>query len=169
MDCSFGDIVDYRKDPSLNHFILVLGVDNAEKRILYAIITSRVYRAFERLCVFFNAHCLETNCYERKFHNNFKDRIEIQPVNLSDVFFLSKNIYSGTLCEDSMVILNRDPYFEDFDAFDALWKNHLINYANKLTKEDMIRLYVHIRTSPYFSKCNLEIIENSFKIAKGSL
>ena len=166
MEYEFGEIIDFRKDPKIEHFILILGADEKRRKILFEIITSRVYRAFTKLCYFFNTYCIEDKC--KNFCHYFKDKDKINPVNLRDVFFLDKNNYLGSLSEDSMIVINGEPKSEDESVFAQQKKDGLIKRVNKLSKEDMIRLYAHIKTSKHISPQNLIWIGKSFNLSKKS-
>lgn len=172
MDYEFGEIIDFRKDPKVEHFILILGADERRKKILFEVITSRVYKAFPKLCCFFNDYCIVKSCSDFKHH--FKDAKEIAagkktkivPVNLTDVFFLDKNNSLGSLSEDSMIVIGGEPESEDESVFAQQKKDGLIKRGGKLSKNDMVRLYTHIKTSEHISPQNLIWIGKSFNILK---
>jgi len=168
MDYEFGDIIDFRRDPKVSHFRLIFGLDEQNGKIIFETITSRTYRAFCKLCLFFNNYCINSKCSGKHFKHFFKEneKEKITPVSLSDVFFLDQKIYSLSLTEDSMIIINRDLRTEDIEVFDELYKDKRINHVNRLSKEDMERLYSHIKTSKYVSSLNLNCIGRAYRSAK---
>jgi hypothetical protein len=171
MDYEFGDIIDAKKT-YCKHFVMIFGLDDKE-RVLYEIITSKIYRAFDVLCDFFNTHCIGDKCRDSHFYHKFQNRhnkdIEIQAVNLSDVFFLDKKDYTGYLRDDSMVIINSDPKTMDLKVLNEFKRRGLVCSASRLSKEDTDRLYIHLKTSKHISPYNLGVIGKSFNAYKRSL
>jgi hypothetical protein len=171
MNYEFGSIIDCRKDPSIGHFVLTLGIDG-KGRVMYYVITSRIYRAFEKLCNFFNSNCISARCAGRCFEHEFKEKDEngqekkIIPVNLSDVFFLSQKIYGLHLTEDSMIVINSDPKTKDLKTFNELKKEGFVFGADTLSRADKQKLYAHIRTSANISRNALNIIGRNFNSLK---
>ena len=171
MDYEFGDIIDARKT-YYKHFILIFGLDDKD-RVLFEIITSKIYRAFDVLCDFFNSYCIGNKCrgnhFYQKFQNIQNKNKEIQAVNLTDVFFLDKKDYTGYLSNDSMIIINKDPETIDLEVFNKFKREKLVHYASRLSKEDTDRLYMHFKTSKHISNCSLSIIGKSFNAHKKGL
>lgn len=171
MDYEFGSIIDCRKDPSIGHFVLSLGVDG-KGRVMYYVITSRIYRAFEKLCIFFNNNCINGKCSRKHFDHDFKEKSDsgeekkIIPVNLSDVFFLSQKVYCLHLTEDSMIIINSDPKTKDEKVFNQLKKERFALELDVLSIADKRRLYTHIKTSSNISPNTLNVIGQNFKRLK---
>lgn len=166
MSYEFGCIIDCRKDPNIKHFVLSFGIDRKD-RVMYCVITSRIYRAFEKLCIFFNANCINTKCRNQHFEHEFKERSKVGekiiiPVNLSDVFFLSKKSYPLRLTDDSMIIINSDPITKDVSAFNQLKKGGFILEVDRLSVVDKRRLYAHIKTSSNISPDVLSSIGQNF-------
>ena len=167
----FGSIIDCRKDPSIDHFVLSLGIDGKD-RVMYYVVTSRTYRAFEKLCNFFNSNCISAKCAGKHFEHEFKEKDEngeekkIIPVNLSDAFFLSQKTYSLRLTEDSMIVINSDPKTKEVKTFDLLRKEGFAISADKLSPADKQRLYTHIKTSKNISPNALNIIGKNFNSLK---
>jgi len=167
MSYKFGDIINCVQNNRIGHSILILGVNAGKGKILYETITSRTYRAFDNLCSFFNKYCIDEKCERGRFKRYFKDKNEIFPVDLFSVFFLDKDRYSSKLTTDSMVIINRSPRTGDIKVFDNQRKNKLIEYTISLSKDDIYRLYTHIRTSvDYIGEDNFKFIKRSFNLVK---
>ncbi|MBU1177396.1 hypothetical protein KKH96_03055 [Patescibacteria group bacterium] len=171
MDYEFGDIINAIQT-DCEHFILIFGLDDKD-RVLYKIITSKIYRAFDVLCDFFNNYCIGDKCSRKRFYHKFQNRQnkndEIQAVNLSDVFFLNKEDYMGYLSDDSMVIINSDLKIMDLEVLNRYKRQGLAHYASRLSKEDTDRLYIHLKTSKHISGLNLNAIGKSFNAYKRSL
>ncbi len=167
----FGDIIDCRKVEYCfhSHFIIIFGLAGKDK-ILYSVITSQIYRAFDMLCDFFNDYCIGNKCSRKHFYNKFQNKRnkdkEIKPVNLSDVFFLDKKNYLGCLDKDSMIIINRDLDTIDLSVLNEYKKEKRINHASRLSNQDMFRLYEHLTTSKHISRYNLNYIGKSFNKCK---
>lgn len=171
MNYEFGSIIDCRKDPNIGHFVLSLGIDGKE-RVMYYVITSRTYRAFEKLCSFFNSNCISARCAGKHFEHEFKEKGEngeekkIIPVNLSDAFFLSRKIYATYLTEDSMIVINNEPIMKDVKTFDLLKKEGSALSASVISRADKQRLYAHIKTSENISPNVKNIIGKNFNKLK---
>lgn len=167
MSYKFGDIINCIQDIDIGHYIIILGIDTKRDKVLYAKITSRIYRAFDDLCSFFNEHCIDEKCERGWFKRCFKDKKEIIPVDLFSVFFLDKDRYSPKLTTDSMVIMNKPPKIGDIKTFDNQRKSGLIEYALSLSQDDIYRLFTHIRTSlNYIGEGNFKCIKKSFNLVK---
>lgn len=166
MSYEFGDVIDCVKHTEIGHYIVILGIDAKKNRVLYERITSRVYKAFDKLCSFFNKYCIDEKCERGHFKRNFKEKKCINPVDLFSVFFLDKDIYNPKLTEDSMIVINRDPRADDIKTFNYREKSRLIEYAFSLSEEDIYRLFTHIRTSNYISGYNKKLIRKSFNLVK---
>ncbi len=166
MKYKFGDVFDCRRHTRLAHYQIILGNDTKKNQVLYYVLTSRIYKAFDKLCSFFNRYCIDGKCDAGRFERHFKDKGSIKPVNLFDVFFVDKNMYKSKLSEDSMIIMNTDLRTEDIKAFDYKIKNNLKEYSFNLSQKDIYRLYTHIRTSDYISDHNLKLVKKSFNLVK---
>ena len=136
---------------------------------MYEPISSRIYKAFDKLCYFFNDYCIGNKCKGEHFKHCFKERgeKEIKCVNLSDVFFLDKdNFPSGNLVEDSMIVINKDPRTIELKVFKDWIKAGWVKHADRLSPTDMQRLYVHIKTSEHISAYNRTCMGKNFNAWK---
>lgn len=168
MDLLFGDVINCKNYSPIGHFIVVLGVDSKD-RILYKCLSSRTYRAFEKLCYFFNDCCIANKCRDRHFHHHFKDKEIIRPVRLCNVFFIDKLNYPKKLDEDSMIMINSDPKPLDRETFNKLRNAGVVRYSFTLNSPDIYRLYVYVKTSEHISKNSLGYIEKSFGIVRENI
>jgi len=164
MGYKFGDVFDCIQT-TIGHNVIILGINEKKNKMLSEIITSRTYRAFDELCSFFNNNCVGKKCVKECFERNFKKQ-KITSVSLSSVFFLDKNIYSPKLTKNSMIIVNKAPRTDDIKTFNYWKRNGLARYVFSLSKEDIYRLFTHIRTSKYVSIEDSKFIRKSFNLVK---
>jgi hypothetical protein len=162
MEFEYGDIIDRRKDKIdevTPHFWVVVAVDEANKKIYSYPILSRVYKAFGGLCNFFNSSCVG-QC--KHYEHNFKDKNPLRSYNLKDVFFLPETNYKGVLTDDSMVVLNRDPYEDDEDVLQNRKNEGLLVFRTKLEENDGLRLYIYLMTSKNTNDFARALIRQSY-------
>lgn len=164
MDYDFGDIIDCR-DYSIDHFILVLGV-NRKNEVMYYQITSRTYKVFKNILLFFN-DCIDEK-YSRFFHFFSKEKGKgkiYQTGKLCDAFFLDENTnYSGHLEVDSMILINSEPEFMDKSALDNLHKNKLAKFRTRLADDDSRKIIQLVHLSKYISPYNKSEIGRNYNL-----
>jgi len=177
MDYEFGDILDARNVPEIKHFILVVGEidDKGKKKIMYYIISSRVYAVFSSVIEYFN-DCMRRKDKEFfKFFGKEKEKAEkgiaIKAKGLiSQTIFLDKDTnYSSCLDTESMIVINNNPQYTDKDVIEKLKTDGKIFYKTKLTKRDAFHLFLTIRYSKDVSEFRRGEIYKSFEKIKSSL
>ncbi|MFA5030262.1 MAG: hypothetical protein WC495_01590 [Patescibacteria group bacterium] len=165
----FGDIYDCRKAPQ-GHFILVLG-KNQKDEVMYYMITSRVYKVFKDILLFFN-DCIEKK-YQRFFHhfNKEKEKEYISATgNLCDAFFLDKYTnYPGQLDADSMVLLNGDPDLLDKQVFDRFRQGKIATFSTRLEKNDTEKFIKAIRLTDNISPNQKSEIGRNYNLWRRSV
>lgn len=162
MDYSFGDIYDCRKYSGLKHFILILGTQKTDGKeiVLYEVITSRIYKAFEELCAFFEDNCHHDKCAAFKRHFKNKNENTIYPSGrLCFTLFLDKDINS--LDQDSMVIINGEPRKDEASVLDQLHKDKFITFKTRISDVDIYKLIAIINYSDNLNKFTANAIRSS--------
>lgn len=167
MNYEFGDILDARKTPALEHFLVILG-ETRKNEVMYYIITSRVYTVFKDILSFFD------NCIIRKDKNFFryfkkeKNKQSIIPHgNLIDALFLDKyNCYNLCLDVDSMIVLNSDPHLMDKKALENLRNDQKVCHKDKLSEIDFHKLINMVRYSSNISPDKINQISANFNRVK---
>lgn len=159
---SFGDIVDC-KETFIKHFIVILGTDS-QNHVLYKIITSRVYKAFNKLREFLDDCKNVVKCkeFEHAFNKEKDNDHLIQRVNLRDAFFLDQTYYSMLFTEDSMIMLNSDPEQIDLKTLNDWKAKKQITYRDTLSKADIYKLKLYLECSENISPAKLKVIHKSF-------
>ncbi|MFA5232150.1 MAG: hypothetical protein WC410_00485 [Candidatus Paceibacterota bacterium] len=174
MDYSFGDILDGRSTPGIDHFILVVGELSIKNKpiVMYYKITSRVYAVFKDILKFFN-DCISRGDakFLRCFSKEKNKEIIVPHGPLCQAVFLDRDSdYPLVLDLDSMVVLNQDPELIDKEALETLKKDGKITYRIRLTKSDTFNLINSIKFSnTYMSPDKINKISHSFNQIKNSL
>lgn len=170
MDPEIGDIFDCRKVPTLEHFILVVGIKESSKKspareLLFYQITSRTYKVFGSILEFFN------DCVEEKYHrfhlyfSKEEKGKKIYPTGkLADAYFIDgADKYNTCLGEDSMILINREPERMDMAVFENLKKKKLVISRDQLDYRDVARLVETLRFSKHISPYLEQLICSSHK------
>ena len=142
----FGDVYDCRKAPGLDHFIIVVGVQNIGDKtyILFEKVTSRVYKAFKKLSDFF-----ENNCHGQcnTFKHNFKSDDHIYHYGkLCNTLFLDKD-ENFALTEDSMIVIKGDPHKTEVEVLENLIKAKMAVSKVRISDGDIYKLEAIIKNS----------------------
>lgn len=173
MDYEFGDIFDARSSP-LGHFVVIVGTIPAtrtsEEKILYYVVSSRIYKVFRKILDFFN-YCINKK-YQPFFNHFSKERDNPQIARagrLCTAFFLDYDEYTGHLEEDSYLLLNNDPAEIDASVLSAQVKVKTIKYRTRLGKPDLHKLMTAIRYCDHISPNNLNKVSSAYNIFKRSL
>lgn len=172
MTYDFGDIIDARTVPKIEHFIVVLGEISRKDKItdaditevMYYKITSHVYAVFKSILAYFN-HCLSRkDKHFIKFYPKEKDNLAIPQWGLlcQAVFLDRDRYYSTCLDVESMVVASHDPNIIDKKAIETLRKDGKISFRTKLTKFDAVNLMNVIKHSDGVSPERRGIISNCF-------
>lgn len=146
----FGDIYDCREAPNVKHFIVLLGTQKIENTsyILFEKVTSRVYKAFSSLSVFFEKNC-HNKCKE--FIHNFKKDDHIYHYGkLCNTLFLDKEV-NFSFTEDSMIVIKGDPEKTEVDVFEGWIKEKMAKPKTRIANVDIYKLIAIIKNSDNIS------------------
>lgn len=167
MNYEFGEIFDCRKNPKLEHFIIILGA-NRNNEVMYFKITSRVYTVFKDILSFFN-DCINKK-YNRFYYHFSKEKGKEELKShgrLTDALFLDKNShYNMCFDVDSMIIVNSEPKLIDNKVLDEYIKNKLVLYKDSLTNIDIYKLMGIIKYSDNISADNEKQLKRNFDLKK---
>ena len=154
MDYGFGDIIDARKSPD-GHFVVVVGevTEDGQTKVMYYLITSRVYAVFKDILDFFN-DCLRRG--DKPFFKKFSKEKDKEVINsygsLCQAVFLDKYTnYDSCLDVDSMIVANSDPGLMDKGALESLRGDGKWNLKTKLVSLDALNLREIIKQSDNIS------------------
>ena len=150
----FGEIFDARKSPD-GHFVVVVGevTENGQTKVMYYLITSRVYAVFKDILDFFN-DCIRKGDqhFFRKFNKEKKKEIINPHGSLCQAVFLDKYTnYDTCLDVDSMIVVNRDPELMDETVFKSFERDGKWHLKTKLEKLDALNLKEMIKHSDNIS------------------
>lgn len=173
MDYDYGDILDARNAPGIEHFILVVGETSKKGKteVMYFLITSRVYAVFKSIIAYFNDCLSRGDRNFLRFFNKEKGKAAITPHGLLyQAVFLDKDAHYPTCLDvDSMVVVNSDPDLIDKTALETLRNNGTVVYKNKLAKFDALKLRAVISLSGDVSPDRKNKIGQSFNLIKSTL
>lgn len=161
MDYGFGDVYDCRNVPEVGHFIVIIGSRETKDKVyvFYEKVTSRIYKAFEKLSKFFEDNC---NGKCNKFKHNFKDK---KPVlnygKLCFTLFLDKN--ENYFDQDSMLVIKGDPNKTDAKILEKWIAEGLAKSHTRISNVDIYKLMAIINHSDNISKGVANDARTSFK------
>lgn len=168
IDFEFGDVINCCGVPDIDHYIVFLG-HGGMGDYLYTKLTSRIYKAFDKVSEFLddcyqdyqqcgNKTCKYCKNFSRYFNKEIKDeRVKKITGNMSlcDAVFLDQEKYELNLKSDSMIVLNCDPEIGQISTLKEWDKEGLIKGYFTLDASDMVKI---IKTIDFAENISLKML-----------